>query len=248
MSSTETDSPICNPSGTTRRSLLGTAGMGALALSAGGLVEAAAASAHSRGEVGFLPFVTAQEMFGVTFLTHAIGIAPGTPAAKFLPILKAANTTEFDHVQALRKIGGHPFTERFWIPDAAFDDGRAGLFAALEAVETIEISLYLVGVTMYTMHRQPFRTRLCSEALGTESEHRVLARVAHQQLTGAPKVPNNVGFERYFLHRAAAAKHALEHLGIGYDRKGATPGRFYEFPGDPLKNGTGTPVESNHPR
>jgi hypothetical protein len=33
---------------------------------------------------------------------------------------------------------------------------------------------------------------------------------------------------------------ALEALGIGYGEKGAMPGKFYEYPGDPIANGTGT--------
>ena len=235
-------------SGGTRKAVLGRAGVGALAFSgAGAFLDAARALASSDGEVGFLPFVTAQECLGVTFLTHAVRHAPGTPSAQFLPVLKAANTTEFDHVRALEAIGGRPLTRRFWIPDAAFGDGGAGLFAAIEAVETIEISLYLVGVTMYARRRMAERTRLCAEALGTEAEHRVLARFANAAITHSQAVPNNVGFEPYFLHTTSAAKHALEALGIGYDRVGAKPGKFYEYPGNPLRNGTGIPVESNRP-
>ena len=32
---------------------------------------------------------------------------------------------------------------------------------------------------------------------------------------------------------------ALEQAGIGFGERGATPGRFYDFPGDPVANGTG---------
>lgn len=232
----------------TRRGLLGRAAVGAAAFGgAATFLEAAQAEANGHSDVGFLPFVTAQECFGVTFLTEAVRRAPGTPSEQFVPVLKAANTTEFDHVRGLEAIGGRPLTRRFWIPDAAFGHGGAGLFASIEAVETIEISLYLVGVTMYTMQRKAERSRLCAEALGTESEHRALARLANATIRGVDAVPNNVGFERYYLKSATAAKHALEGLGIGYDAKGAKPGKFYEYPGNPLANGTGLPVTANTP-
>jgi hypothetical protein len=59
--------------------------------------------------------------------------------------------------------------------------------------------------------------------------------------------PNDVGFERYEQRGVRAAKAALEALGIGYGRPGARPGRFYEYPGNPLANGTGLPLKSRTP-
>ena len=237
-----------SPTGQTRRRLLGRAGAGLLTVGGAavfldGVDVAAAADSPAR----ILPFLTAQECFGVTFLTEAVRRAPGTPSKKFLPVLKAANTTEFDHVRALERIGGRPLTTRFWIPDAAFDHGRVGLFEAIEKVETIEISLYLVGVTAFALKRDPFKARLCAEALGTESEHRVLARAAQVMLGKKIGAPNNTGFEAYHQRSTKAARHALEALGIGYDAKSSKPGAFYNYPGDPLANGTGTRVTSNRP-
>jgi hypothetical protein len=40
---------------------------------------------------------------------------------------------------------------------------------------------------------------------------------------------------------------ALEALGIGYWVETAQPGRFYEYPGDPVANGVGTPVDHRQP-
>ncbi len=59
--------------------------------------------------------------------------------------------------------------------------------------------------------------------------------------------PNNTGFEAYHQRSTKAARHALEALGIGYDAKSSKPGAFYDYPGDPLANGTGTRVTSNRP-
>jgi hypothetical protein len=40
---------------------------------------------------------------------------------------------------------------------------------------------------------------------------------------------------------------ALTGLGIGYGTPGAAPGAFYDYPGDPLANGVGVPVDSPTP-
>ena len=40
----------------------------------------------------------------------------------------------------------------------------------------------------------------------------------------------------------------LEALGIGYGVETSQPGRFYDYPGDPLANGLGTPVNHTKPR
>lgn len=32
---------------------------------------------------------------------------------------------------------------------------------------------------------------------------------------------------------------AIQSLGVGFGEKGKEPGQFYEFPGSPLKTGTG---------
>jgi hypothetical protein len=235
--------------GTTRRRMLGRAG--ALA-AAGGVASlagpgAAEAAVHRKALRRFLNFTVTQEQFGVTAVTAAINKAPGTPSEQFVPVLRAAVTTEFTHVQALKKIGAKPMTSRFWIPDAVFDGG-VGLFTSLAAVEGIEVSLYLVGVTLFSRRRDPSGARLCAEALGTEAEHRVLARFAASQLGAPTAPPNDVGFEPFPLRSTNRVMHTLTGLGIGYGKQGATPGAFYHYPGDPVANGVGVPVKSRRPR
>jgi hypothetical protein len=44
-----------------------------------------------------------------------------------------------------------------------------------------------------------------------------------------------------------AVRDALEGLGIGYGKQGTGAGRFYEYPGDPLVQGIGTPVAHTFP-
>lgn len=240
--------------GTTRRALLG--GASALAL-AGAMVPltgtGTAAAAGTRGDWHrggslrhFLDFTVTQEQFGVTAVTAAIEKAPGTPSEQFLPVLRAIVTTEFTHVQALTAIGARPLTSAFWIPNAVFDGG-VGLFTGFALVEAIEISLYLVGITAFTGRSDPFGARLCAEALGTEAEHRVLARFAASQLGAPTAPPNNVGFEAFPYKTTTQARQALMGLGIGYGEPSSAPGVFYEYPGDPVANGVGTPVDSPTP-
>jgi len=233
----------------TRRRMLGWAGAMAAAGGAATLARPAPAGATGTDDAlqRFLDFTVTQEKFGVTALTNAIRKAPGTPSAQFVPVLRAAVTTEFTHVEALEEIGARPLTARFWIPNAVFDGG-VGLFTSLAVVEAIEVSLYLVGVSLFSSRSDAFGARLCSEALGTEAEHRVLARFAASQLGAPTAPPNNVGFEPFPYQSTAAVIAALTALGIGYGRPGSAPGAFYDYPGDPLANGVGTPVESTTPQ
>jgi hypothetical protein len=239
-----------------RRALLGRAAVGAAAVaaagsSAGPALAAKSASVWDRGHSRFhervLDFIITQELFGVTVVSEAIRRAPGTPSEQFLPVLRAAVATEFDHVLALQALGAKPLTSSFWVPDGAFGAGGAGLFAAIEAVETIELSMYLVGVTEMTRRRDAFKARLCAEAMATESEHRVLARYAQALLGSTIGVPNNISFAPFNLQSTSAVKAALEALGIGWGTQGATPGQFYAYPGDPVAAGVGTPQDITTP-
>jgi hypothetical protein len=208
----------------------------------------AARTGSDRGLQEVLDFLVTQEQLSTTFLTAAIERAEGTPSAAFLPVLRNAVTTEFHHYEALREVGGQSLATRFWLPDAAFDNGGAGLFATAEIVESVEISLYLIGVTAYTRAREEQGARLCAEALGTEAVHRALVRFAQGQLGRDVGVPNDVGFENFDWQTVAAAREALESLGIGYGKQGGGAGRYYEYPGDPIARGVGTPVTRVDPR
>ena len=194
-----------------------------------------------------LDFLVTEEQLGVTFVTAAIQNASGTPSEAFVPVLRNAVTTEYHHVEALKKAGGSPLTTSYWFPDAAFGEGGVGLFSTLEIVETIEISLYLIGVTTFARAGDEFGARLCAEAMGTEAVHRALVRFAQGQLGRDVGVPNDVGFENFDWPTVDAVRGALEDLGIGYGEQTSHPGRFYEYPGDPIATGVGTPVSHTRP-
>jgi hypothetical protein len=192
-----------------------------------------------------LDFLVTEEQLGVTLVSAAIQNAPGTPSEGFLPVLKNGVTQEYHHVEALEEAGGSALTTSYWLPDTAFDEGGIGLFETLEAIETIEISLYLIGVSAFARDGDDFGARLCAEAMGTEAVHRALVRFAQGEIGGEAIVPNDVGFENFDWPTVGAVRTALEDLGIGYGVQTSQPGRFYEYPGDPLASGVGTPV--NHP-
>src|SRR4051794_32055245 len=123
-----------------RRVLLSRSATGLAALAGAGALAAPAVASgpgkhhwkHRQVRSDF-DFIVTQEQFGVTVLTEAIRRAPGTPSEQFLPVLKAANTTEFDHVTALEAVGARPLTTSYWIPDAAVGAGGGGPFASLPA-------------------------------------------------------------------------------------------------------------------
>jgi hypothetical protein len=60
-------------------------------------------------------------------------------------------------------------------------------------------------------------------------------------------VPNNVGFETYRYKSMSAIVGELEKAGFGFGKQGAAPGAFYDFPGNPLKTGTGSTVLAPSP-
>jgi hypothetical protein len=200
-----------------------------------------------RGLSEVLEFLVTEEQLGVTLLTAAIERAPGTPSEAFVPVLRNGVTTEFHHVEALKAAGGTPLTTKYWLPDSAFGGGGVGLFSTLEIIETVEISLYLIGVSAYARLGEEIGARLCAEAMGTEAVHRALVRFAQGQLGKDVGVPNDVGFENFDWPTVEKVREALEGLGIGYGSASNQPGRFYEYPGDPIARGVGTPVSHTLP-
>ena len=215
------------------------------------IIDATATAATSGDQQGLkevLDFLVTEEALGVTFVTAAVERGPGTPSEAFLPVLRNAVTQEYHHVEALKQAGGEALTDRYWFPDAAFDDGGVGLFSTLEVVETVEISLYLLGVSAYARAGEELGARLCAGAMGTEAVHRALVRHAQNELGKPVGVPNDVGFENFDWPSLAKVRAELQGLGIGYGVQTRHPGRFYEYRGDPLALGVGTQVSHTVPQ
>ncbi len=83
--------------------------------------------------------------------------------------------------------------------------------------------------------------------MGTEAVHRALVRFAQGELERDVGVPNDVGFENFDWQSLTAVRDELERLGIGCGVRSDLPGRWYEYPGDPIARGVGTPVTHTVP-
>ena len=83
--------------------------------------------------------------------------------------------------------------------------------------------------------------------MGTEAVHRALVRFAQGELGKEIGPPNDVGFENFDFPTLETVRRSLEELGIGYGQQSSEPGRFYEYPGDPIASGVGTPVSHTEP-
>ena len=229
----------------TRATLLKRAAVGAVSVGALGTAGSAFAASNRSGAdsaATILADAVTAEALAVTVLTAAVKTSPGTKAAPFIPILKSANYQEFRHYTVLSGLGAKPLTTKFWIPNAALGAGNINLFKTIEAAETLFVNAYLIGITTFAKAKKDSLARYAGEILGTEAEHRVLARYAESVINGLKHVPNNLGFELYKYKSMASIVGELEKAGFGFGKQGAAPGAFYDFPGNPLKNGTGSGV------
>lgn len=244
---------VLDDSGTsahTRRGLLKHAMVGAAAVGVFGPASSAlAAATRSSGDSIDTVITTAvtAEALAVTVLTAAVKSSPGTKAAPFIPVLKSANYTEFRHFQVLSGLGAKPLTTKFWVPNAALGAGNINLFKTLELAETLFVNAYLIGITTFAKAKKDSLARYAGEILGTEAEHRVLARYAESVINGLQSVPNNKGFETYGYKSMASIVGALEKAGFGFGKQSSAPGQFLDYPGSPLKTGTGSTVIAPSP-
>lgn len=231
----------------TRRRLLETAALGAASVGALSVTDAALAamtggsSAVAESPKTILSTLATAESFGVTFLTQAVRRSAGTPAAAagLIDTLRAANTAEYDHVVELRKLGGRQTTLKFWIPDAAFGGGGVGLFESIETADTVELMGYLTGVTAFAKRGDERGARFLAEACAIEAEHRAIARFAQTALGGRKQISIDRSFAPWSIKTVKGMIGALEGAGIGFGKQGSAAGKFYDFPGDPVANGTG---------
>ena len=228
----------------TRRGLVGRAAAGAAAagaIGALGPIPAALARGHGGGNsiTTIVKDAVTAEALAVTFLTGVIENASkiGIPD-NLVPVLKAANAAEFDHLKALRSLGGKPLTTKFWAPNAFFASAN-DVFATIEYAETQFVNAYLIAITAFAKAGKTSYARYAGEILGTEAEHRALARFAQN------KLPNNLGFELYKIRTIGGIVKALETAGVGFGKQGKAPGAFYEFKTPPAS--ALVPVENNRP-
>lgn len=226
----------------TRRSLLKLAAVGVAGGAAAGplsaaLAPAAALAADSPATVA--KTAATAEALAITYLTSVIDNAKRTGHLpnSVITILEAANQAETDHLLALRSLGYHPLTTRFWIPNAFYGTNLGNVAATIEVAETLFVNAYLIGVTVFAK-ASPTLARYAAEICGVEAEHRALARSLQN------KLPNNVGFEGYYHTTMAGIVGQLEKVGVGFGKQGSQPGAFHTYRG--TGNAT-TAIEQNKP-
>lgn len=226
----------------TRRSLVSRAATGAAAVGAFGALGPIPAALARGGSDSITEIITAAvtaEALAVTYLTGVVENASkiGIPS-NLVPVLKAANAAELDHFRTLRSLGAKPLTTKFWAPNSFFASSK-DVFATIEYAETQFVNAYLIAITAFAKAGKEPLARYAGEILGTEAEHRALARFAQG------KLPNNVGFERYDIHTIGGIVKALEKAGVGFGKRGKAPGAFYHYktpPGNTLEH-----LASNRP-
>lgn len=229
----------------TRRGLLGRAAAGTAAvgaLSALGPIPAALAS-HGKARGSSKKTITeiintavTAEALAVTYLTGLVESASkiGIPS-NLVPVLQAANAAELGHYNTLLSLGAKPITTKFWAPNTFFASSDQ-VFATIEYAETQFVNAYLIAITEFSKAGKDSLARYAGEILGTEAEHRALARFAQGKLA------NNLGFEAYDINAIGGIVAALEKAGVGFGKEGTAPGAFYTFATPP--SSALTPLES----
>lgn len=163
------------------------------------------------------------EALAVTYLSAVIKQAHGTPVAKFIDVLKAANAEEYDHYKALVTLGAKPLTTKFWAPTSFFGSNLTRVFPTLELAETLFVNAYLIAITTFAQAGKADLARYASEISGVEAQHLALARYANN------KLPNDLGFTDYSITSIDGIVAALEHAGVGFGKQGSAPGKFVTF-------------------
>jgi len=137
--------------------------------------------------------------------------------------VRSAAREELIHYDVLTKaLGATPLTKKVWVPNAVFASPR-GLLTTLEAGDQIFINAYLIGTTVFGNAGKGKEARFTGEFMGTEAVHRALAR----QSLG--KLGNDRVFMKYSFTKIGDAVKLLEAAGIGFGKRGASPGRFYNL-------------------
>jgi hypothetical protein len=115
---------------------------------------------------------------------YARGLESGvlTPIeADDLSYFQAATSEEFVHAQILMGLGAQLPTNVFFFPPNTFTNKRAFL-DLIETLETSGIGAYSAAIFHFSSDLpRPDLALLAARILGTEAEHRVLARVINQK-------------------------------------------------------------------
>jgi hypothetical protein len=206
--------------GHTRRKMLATAAAAAAASAA--LPSLASAQGSSFATLGNT--AATAEALAVTYLTNLIQKSGSAFSSLVQKVLKAANAAEVDHYKFLTGAGFKPATQRFWIPDVAFQAAVAP--SVIEYFEQTFVNFYLIGTSTFARAGKASLARYTVEIGGVEMEHRTLARFVQN------KLPDDLAFSSYLRHDVSQIVQDILATGVGLGTEGSgSPGNFYAFPG-----------------
>jgi hypothetical protein len=200
--------------GITKRSAVGAAGLGALAVSQLGTLRALAQGTESAGDI--INAAATAEALAVTLTGAVLAGAPRYDGGQGLsPMLvrwiKGIQAEEELHYEYLTKAGARPLTLTFTVPQNLADitTSSKALLDFVVTAESIFIGAYIAGGREFADLGHPELTEVAYQICGVECEHRALAHYG----TGAVP-PNNLGFEEapYSVVGEAAAR--LKSLGL----------------------------------
>ena len=223
-----------------RRALLQRTAAGALAAGVASIAAPAALGASRTSNAdsvqSVLDTAITAEALAVAFLDELIkrlstgGSLAGKPASQspLIDVLRAAGAAEFDHFAALQSLGAKPLATQVFIPDALFGDGGVKTFQNIELFEALFVNAYLVAITVFGDANQGKFARYAGEILGTEAEHRVLARFAQNTIgPNTGHVANDRAFEVYKFKSLTPIVQQIVGLGVGIGKQGKGAGKTY---------------------
>ena len=159
----------------------------------------------SLAEAGIPCAETAQNVLDMAATAEALAICLyqrviSTPGGLFSRLradqqgyLRLALDEEQFHYTYLLGRGAQPLATKFYFPNNSFGfSGFAAFLAAMDAIETASVGLYLAAARRLAELGQPVLTEIAAQILGVEAEHRAIGRELAQN---APPPPNNLCFE-----------------------------------------------------
>jgi hypothetical protein len=171
--------------------------LGRLAQPAGALASPALANIPCAEPMQrVLDLAVTAEALAITFYQRVIttpGGLFGRLRSEQQGYLRLALDEEHAHYNYLIGRGAQPLTKRFYFPASIFSFSGFPIFlAAMEAIETASLGLYLAATRRLGELGQPLLAEIVAQILGVEAEHRVIGRELAQS---APPPPNNLCFE-----------------------------------------------------
>jgi ferritin-like protein len=193
---------------------------GAAGIAALGNVTSALADERSGGAAvrEIIDIAVTAEALAVTYLgaviSNAYAGATGLDAT-VKTLLQAARAEEYAHFQLLKNLGAEPQTLTFFVPEASMVTDRTTALETIAAAEQLFINAYLSAIATFSQEGQHTLAVYAASILGTECEHRSLARAA-LSLNGVSgfSPANNWDFEQAPLPSVQAVASELKQLGF----------------------------------